>query len=289
MNKIEFLNNLKEKWFNPDLVSIDHEKMINFNIDVDIGDDCVDSPFLSNPVDIIRFYLALNSINHQFWHHDTHGNFIRYVHDNNQGALALMAGMKKLLNIKQGLDNMSNINPSEFKECFGEMPDSTSRIKILNQALSNKAKELAEDLWSVSSKGWSILEALSISEALPLGYQDEALKKAQLVIHMTASALKIKGYDIKTDLTCFADYQIPRVLRHLGILVYSPEIAHLVDSSKIIQKDSNEEHAIRAATILACEEICAKININPAVLDYWLWSKRNTVPQPFHLTYTNAY
>jgi hypothetical protein len=106
---------------------------------------------------------------------------------------------------------------------------------------------------------------------------------------MTASALKIKGYDIKTDLTCFADYQIPRVLRHLGILVYSPNIAEMVDSSKIIPKDSDEEHAIRAATILACEEICAKINVNPAVLDYWLWSKRNTAPKPFHLTYTNAY
>ena len=53
--------------------------------------------------------------------------------------------------------------------------------------------------------------------------------------------------------------------------------------------DSKEEKAIRAATILACEELAIKTGAKPAEIDFWLWSRRNTADKPFHLTYTTAY
>lgn len=63
----------------------------------------------------------------------------------------------------------------------------------------------------------------------------------------------------KHELTMFADYRVPQILRHLGILVYGQELAQKVDSETELPYSSPEEVQIRAATVLAVQKIMDQI------------------------------
>jgi hypothetical protein len=43
------------------------------------------------------------------------------------------------------------------------------------------------------------------------------------------------------ELTMFADYRVPQILRHIGVLVYSQPLAEHIDQSKSILYGSQEE------------------------------------------------
>lgn len=102
--------------------------------------------------------------------------------------------------------------------------------------------------------------------------------------------LKAGGIDAPAvELTCFADYQVPKVLRGLGILVYAPKLQAMVDRGELLEQDSPMEVAIRAASIIACEMISKKKNVSSAELDFWLWQRRNDFDGLFHRTLTRRY
>lgn len=289
MNKEQFLQQLRESWFDPSIVDIGAiDKNLVPHMNLDVVSDFNNNQMPDKPIDITRFYLILNSLNHRFWSHNEDGSFVRYSHNGEVGANALSAGMLAIYRDSISMDNFQHMDADIFRKYFGNMPDLAERVTIMNQAIT-ASKACAEILLDSKDQGWSILEAMTIADSMPLGYKDDALKKAQLALHMISSALLSKGIKIETSLTCFADYQVPKVLRHMGILNYSPELAEKIDSGQIIEKDSREEHAIRAATIIACEELSKQTGIPTPMLDYWLWTKRNESPKPFHLTYTNAY
>lgn len=289
MNKQQFLEHITQVWYKPELVCVNSiGSDIQPQVDVDVINDFNNATLPDSELDIIRYFLVLNSINHRFWSHAADGTFLRYAHNGEVGANALTAGVYAAYKDAGSMDKVPLFTAKTFHHYFGDMPDLDERVTIINQAIVN-SKDCAEILLESKSQGWSILEATAIADSMPLGYKDEALKKAQLALHMISSALLSRGQKIKTSLTCFADYQVPRTLRHLGLITYSEELARRIDSGMVIEKNSKEECAIRAATILACEELSIKTGIPSPVLDYWLWTKRNESPQPFHLTYTNAY
>ena len=55
------------------------------------------------------------------------------------------------------------------------------------------------------------------------------------------------------DITTFADYRVPQLLRHYQILEYSTTLAHQIDTYQELPYHSEEEYAIRASTIVAVE------------------------------------
>jgi hypothetical protein len=59
----------------------------------------------------------------------------------------------------------------------------------------------------------------------------------------------------RDELTAFADYRLPQVLRHLGALDYSSHLAADVDGGVILPAGSAPEVEIRACTIEACERL----------------------------------
>ena len=99
------------------------------------------------------------------------------------------------------------------------------------------------------------------------------------------------------QLTVSADYKIPQVLRKIGVLTYSPQLARMVDSLRIIPAHSREELEIRAATIQATEmmgEILKmKIpDITSQKIDRMLWligQNKSKDDKPYHRTRTIAY
>jgi hypothetical protein len=60
----------------------------------------------------------------------------------------------------------------------------------------------------------------------------------------------------------FADYRVPQVLYHFGILEYEEQLKRHLFDHKIIKKHSEMEIAIRGLSIYACEvrEIERKMN-----------------------------
>lgn len=76
----------------------------------------------------------------------------------------------------------------------------------------------------------------------------------------------------------------------MGVLTYSPELSKKIDNFELIEENSKEEKALRAATILACENIAEKHNISIPALDRLLWLARNYFKdKKFHLTKTSNY
>lgn len=122
-------------------------------------------------------------------------------------------------------------------------------------------------------------------------------KRAQALVESLHSVFRGTGYgNIREieSLTALADYIIPNLLRSLGILEYSNELCALIDSESLLERGSEAEIEIRAATVWAVELIrmelarrgvrCSAKSIN----DY-LWVSGRDVKTPFHRTRTTAY
>ncbi len=98
-----------------------------------------------------------------------------------------------------------------------------------------------------------------------------------------------------TLLTAFADYKIPQILRHKGVLTYSDELAALIDEMQEISADSAMEIEIRAGTIYAIELLRRELtslgrDLLPLEIDWILWNRaRNAKMAPHHRTITTFY
>jgi len=103
----------------------------------------------------------------------------------------------------------------------------------------------------------------------------------------------------REELTAFADYKVPQVLRALGILEYAEDLAHRVDGKIAIPMGSEEEIEIRAATVWACELIARELGLakansrrtSAADVDMQLWIAGQQLDnlQPYHRTRTPYY
>ena len=100
-------------------------------------------------------------------------------------------------------------------------------------------------------------------------------------------------------LPVYPDYMLPRVLRHLGILVYTTDLARAVDARQLIPKESEWELAIRWATVYCgdrlTEALCSRgVSVTTPALDYALWESAVLGPDAatmgeHHRTLTLAY
>ncbi len=125
-------------------------------------------------------------------------------------------------------------------------------------------------------------------------------KRAQLAAAMLLEAFGGAGWGrlARADqLTVFADYKLPQVLRRLGILSYDSQLAEAIHSRTLIPAGDRREVEIRIATIWAAELMRRALalrvpEITALHLDYWLWAAgRQQGPdiEPYHRTLTTAY
>jgi hypothetical protein len=99
------------------------------------------------------------------------------------------------------------------------------------------------------------------------------------------------------DLTAFADYKLPQLLRAWGILVYSNSLARRVDQKKTLLKDSPEEIEIRASMVWAVEFLRHALaefgrELTSVQTDWFLWeSSQGSVQgmKPYHRVRTIYY
>ncbi|KAG5651728.1 hypothetical protein H0H81_007666 [Sphagnurus paluster] len=87
------------------------------------------------------------------------------------------------------------------------------------------------------------------------------------------------------QLTMFADYRVPQILHHIGILTYPPSLVSLLQAGSPLAPGSREEVSLRAASIIAVERVRAEIlrlcvedgdgasgsEVSSVLIDFYLW------------------
>lgn len=124
-------------------------------------------------------------------------------------------------------------------------------------------------------------------------------KRAQICVADLFGSFDGKSWGAFYDLdklTAFADYKLPQVLRHFGILEYDPILAERIDNLELLEPGEEEEVELRAATIWACELLRREMTqlghpITAAEIDQRLWLLGQNVAgaRPYHRTRTIYY
>ncbi len=125
-------------------------------------------------------------------------------------------------------------------------------------------------------------------------------KRAQITVSDLALAYHQQGLGAFADLdqlTAFADYKLPQVLRREGILVYAPALAAQVDACQALAPSSEPEVEIRASTIWGVELLrqaftARRLPATAAEVDQMLWNlgqHPDPRDRPYHRTRTIFY
>lgn len=125
-------------------------------------------------------------------------------------------------------------------------------------------------------------------------------KRAQILVSDLAGAFAGHPEMVFHDtgqLTAFADYKVPQVLRHHEVLRYGSTLAGRIQARDRIAPGSREEVEIRAATIWGCEllrQALADLGADFAAndVDWLLWNLGQSLPatcEPYHRTVTVFY
>jgi putative queuosine salvage protein len=125
-------------------------------------------------------------------------------------------------------------------------------------------------------------------------------KRAQICVADLYGAFGGKRWGAFIDLdklTIFADYKLPQVLRHYGVLEYDPRLAERVDNQELLEPGGEEEVELRAATVWACELLRREMSraagkaITAVEVDQLLWylGQNPSEMRPYHRTRTIYY
>jgi hypothetical protein len=298
-----------EAAFHPELVTIDEgaiRQVAKSEIKLAARSQFEGTALSANPFAYVPYIVAMNTLNFQFWDRANDGTFLRYQNQGKVGALAMQDAMLHAWEVAAGKERYSfpesihHISksllerlaaPSSICDIFGDIPAAAERKALLLEVLdAPKLVRITRRLVDRLSAGrldWH--DAQDLAELYPTAYTDTFLKKSQLTLMFiseewnTHSANKCEAH-----VTACADYQLPKVLRTQGILRYDAGLAELIDNGTLISAE--QEVAIRAATILACEKLSAWLDVSIPQVDFWLWLRRNEDPAAkFHLFFTTAY
>ncbi len=80
-------------------------------------------------------------------------------------------------------------------------------------------------------------------------------------------------FDDLDQLTAFADNLVPHVLRVDGVLRYDPDLAATIDRGLRLEPGSRPEVEIRAAGVVAVEQLASRTGRRPMDLDLMLWER----------------
>ncbi len=270
----------------------------------------------------VAYLLVLDSLNFCFWAPAGKPKWeIVYQGESLSGYYALAAALKRAFETGVPLDDatfLARLSPDKLGVILngrGELQLLDRRLAILNEL----GKVLLERYGGgrrpprpcqlVEAAGGKAVELVRLLVRDFPSFRDEALykgrrvsfyKRAQIFAADLWLAFGGRGWGSFTDvdrLTAFADYKLPQVLRQLGILQYSPELAAKVDRLESLGPSSPEEIEIRANTIWAVELLrqeLGELGKRPLAieLDWLLWEmgqRPEFKEKPHHRTVTIFY
>jgi hypothetical protein len=170
-----------------------------------------------------------------------------------------------------------------------------SNITMLRSRITT-VEEVFEKLdFEMYGRAYNNVEAsISQLKKLVCFRQDLFFKKGLFAVMITGRMLPELKQD--TDyaealaaLPVPADYQIPKMLRHYGLIEYSDALANRVDRHIPLLENSDMELNIRAATVLVCDLLAEVNGISADVVDAYLFMHRKESDALHHLCVTERY
>lgn len=275
---------------------------------------------------ILEFLGVVNSVNFCFTDFRTHQKFdMEYPEGSGKiwpGAFGMIMCFKRALD--EGIpvidpQFLMRITEKEAEDIFRHK---NTPIPMLSQRVAN-LRNVGLMLWSRfrsfenifrinNFKFLDIVENLWEFDA----YRDSSFMRTRMILFMkraqlypmmyhgraTSSQGQLQPIRDSENFGPIADYEVPKILRYFGILLYSLELADAVDSGFVLKRDSLWEIEIRAQTVNAMSLLLSKVNekrpfyslpsITMAELDYAIWNMGRS-PEfkqlRHHYTYTTAY
>lgn len=254
---------------------------------------------------IINFLLIYEAIDFSFW-----GNPKWTIDTDNgkeDGSMALLYAILKYVKNKNTTD-FSNITKDEFKEILKgniEIPLLEERYKIItnvsrivNEKMDGNFYEFIKDI-TVDTELFEVIVNYFQNFKDERVYNDKPIYLYKLAQLLTSDVLHIRELkeNIKVDyshLVGCADYKIPQVMRGLGILEYSDELACIVDNRREIEVNSKYEVEIRANMLVVIDLIKKKLGNKVCSIDIndYIWSQgknKSIELKPYHLTRNTNY
>jgi hypothetical protein len=268
----------------------------------------------------LNWLLLLDALNFCFWAFPGETRWrVERRGETLDGYIALAASLSRAMN--EGLPlydavYLANLDEETLAGILRPAPDAAP-IPLFNERLAN-AREVGRVLLErhngqfANALDAAARDAVSLALLLARDFSSFAdvalwnsqpvpfLKRAQICVADIVTAFGGKGLGAITgldQLTAFADYKLPQLLRYQGVMVCAPGLAAQVDAYQEIAAGSAPEVEIRAATIWAVELIrraLAERHVvrSASVIDYRLWSESQAPTpdmRPYHRTRTMYY
>lgn len=265
------------------------------------------------PAETAFYLLVLDTLNFCFWGEPRWR--ISFEGELLDGYWALAAALKRALHTGElrldaaALATMTNERLAVLLAGEGTIPllaERVTALRELGQVLAERWGGDVLQLIAASEGSAPRLAALVAREftsfndvASYAGRQIRFFKRAQIFVGDLYGAFNGQGlgsFEDVDQLTAFADYKVPQVLRRLGILVYTSRLATMVDNRIELPAGSPEEVEIRAATIWGVEELRQAMarqgrTVTAYQLDWYLWQlgQQSQADKPYHRTRTIYY
>ncbi|RJR43143.1 MAG: hypothetical protein C4576_14910 [Desulfobacteraceae bacterium] len=291
------------------------EDLIRYDPTIPPWDDKVH--FFDGGTRSVAYLLVLDTLNFCFWPlPETPRWEVTIDSETFSGYYGLAASLKKALLSGMPVWDagyLVSLTMNGLEEILG----GRGRLQLMHDRLQN-LQELGRVLCErfggepcrlVEASGGSALELARLLARNLASFRDEAsyhgkkiffYKRAQILAADLFGAFEGRGWGRFSDmeeLTAFADYKLPQVLRRLGVFRYSPELARKIDSMTLIPAGSPEEVEIRANTVWAVELIRQELSRagkerRAYEIDWILWNlgQDDTFREkPYHRTVTIYY
>lgn len=261
-----------------------------------------------------QYVLVLDALNFCFWGEPRWQ--VEYEGEWVNGYYALAVALKRAIGEGFPLldaSYLSSLTDADLRDILrgrGEIPLFAERLANLHEVGRALAEHHEGQFANLVRRagGSAVVLALAIVREFSSfndvttwrGREVRFYKRAQICVADLAGALGGQGLGRFTDLdrlTAFADYKVPQVLRRVGVLVYTPELAALLDSRTLIPPGSEEEVEIRATTVWGVEHIRRAVAgrgvaLAATEIDWLLWERGQRTSEhdrPYHLTRTIYY
>ena len=264
---------------------------------------------------LLRYIFTIDTLNYCFWPNE---GFEYYALAKN-----LYETLQKNKNFFD-IDNLVNIAVEQLKENvfkgdFNLINERARMIREVFTIIKNNyngsficfVKECNKDATKLVKK---IIDEFCCfrDQAIYNGEQIFFYKRAQILVSdIYLAYLDIKEVKKNTEendiinftketisqLTMFADYRVPQILKAKGILKYDKHLTDLINNKKEIPHGSKEEVEIRAATIQSVEQIKNLLkekgkDVMSIQVDVYLWEEGEKIKdkiEPHHRTLSIFY
>ena len=309
------LRNIKYVVNNAKYVSINQNQLVQVCKSIKLNNHNTNQPYhklvFNNLNERINFLLMFASINFAFW-----GSGLKYQKKgfDQHGSLAFMMHLYdhfKTISQLITTDQINKFTASDLNHIIDNQ-----QILLLQERV-NLIKQTAHALFDKLNNSYlGLLEKVhfdinkiiaSTIKIIPSfkdwsQYDDKTIKFDKriqaLISHLyNFTELKHKVHNINT-LTGLADYRLPQIFRHLGILKYTKSLEQIIDKQIELKHNSMQEIEIRCFTLWIIELMKKQLlsitgNQYSAIqLDnYFWWISRNnhSIIHPHHRTISIYY